>query len=135
RVVRLAYVITAHKNAQQLARLLRAIYAPGNTYVLHVDAKATADVHATARDFAARHPAATIIPGDDIIWGSWRLARAQIRGMAEALRLAEWDYCLNLSGQDYPLKTQQQITADLAAGPTSANYIEVIDFERASTNA
>ncbi|HYO08790.1 MAG TPA: beta-1,6-N-acetylglucosaminyltransferase [Tepidisphaeraceae bacterium] len=133
----LAYVITAHKNSAQLLRLLRAIHAPGNTYVLHVDAKAHAAVHAAARDYAAQHPkqAAVVTPSESIIWGSWRLARAQIRAMAEALRLdPAWEYCINLTGQDYPLKTQPQIAAQLAAGPTGANYLEVLDFAKAGAN-
>jgi hypothetical protein len=69
------------------------------------------------------------------MWGSWRLAHAQLRQMAEALRVAgDWDYCINLSGQDYPLRTQDQIAAALAAGPAGANYIEVLDFDKASAN-
>jgi hypothetical protein len=55
--------------------------------------------------------------------------------VAEALRAAaDWDYCLNLSGQDYPLKTQEQIAAALAAGPAGANYLEVLEFDRAGAN-
>jgi hypothetical protein len=133
--VNLAYVITAHKSPGQLLRLLRAIYRPNNTYVLHVDAKADAAVHAAAREFADAHANASMIRSESIIWGSWRLARAQIRGMKEALRLADnWQYCLNLTGQDYPLKTQEQIAAQLAAGKPGANYLEVLDFADASEN-
>jgi hypothetical protein len=69
------------------------------------------------------------------MWGSWRLANAQLRQMAEALRVApDWGYCINLSGQDYPLKTHGQIAADIAAGPAGANYLEVLDFDKASAN-
>ena len=128
----LAYVITAHKSPNQLLRLLRAIYRPGNAYVLHVDAKADAPVHTAARQFNEAHTNCSLIRSESIIWGSWRLARAQIRGMKEALRLSDdWSYCLNLTAQDYPLKTQEQIVQQLAAGPAGANYLEVLDFATA----
>jgi hypothetical protein len=133
--VKLAYVITAHKNARQLLRLLHRIRHPGNTYVLHVDKDAPQDVHAAAREFAANNPNAAVIPSERIIWGSWRLARAQTRGVAEALRLSgDWQYCINLTGQDYPLKSQAEIVAALAAGPVHANYLEVLDFDKAGVN-
>ena len=131
----LAYVITAHRSPGQMLRLLAAIYRPGNVYVLHVDAKAEAAVHRAAREFADAHANASMIRSESIIWGSWRLAHAQIRGMKEALRLsADWAYCLNLTAQDYPLKTQEQVTAQLGAGPAGANYLEVLDFAAASEN-
>src|SRR5437016_6117090 len=118
-----------------MLRLLRAIYRPGNTYVLHVDAKAEAAVHRAAREFADAHANASMIRSESVIWGSWRLAHAQIRGMKEALRLSgDWQYCLNLTAQDYPLKTQQQIASQLVAGPAGANYLEVLDFAQAGAN-
>jgi hypothetical protein len=130
--VKLAYVITAHKSPGQLLRLLDRIQHAGNTYVLHVDAKAEAGLHAAARDYAAKHANVRVIPGERIIWGSWRLAHAQIRAVAEALRAsADWDYCINLTAQDYPLKTQAQIAAALDAGPRGANYLEVLEFDKA----
>jgi hypothetical protein len=131
--VNLAYVITAHRSPRQFARLLRAIHVPQNTYVLHVDAKADAGVHEVARQFAAEHRNAAVIPPEAIIWGSWRLSRAQVRGLAKALEVSrDWAYCLNLTAQDYPLKTQAQIAATLASGPSGANYLEVLDFDNAS---
>lgn len=128
----LAYVITAHKNPRQLLRLLNAIQRPGNTYVLHIDAAAPAAMHAAAREFAATHAKCFVIPSERIIWGSWRLAHAQIRGVAEALRRSpDWTYCINLTAQDYPLKTHGEIVQALAAGPAGANYLEVLDFASA----
>jgi len=133
--VKIAYVITAHKNAKQLRRLLKAIDYPGNTYVLHVDVKAPADVHQTAREFVSGHPSAATIPSDNIIWGSWRLARVQILAIAQALKLSkDWGYCLNISGQDYPLKTQAELGEIFDRGPTGANYLEVLKFADASSN-
>ena len=133
--MKLAYVITAHRNPRQLLRLLARIRHAGNTYVLHVDKAAPADVHAAARQFASHNDNCSVIPSERIIWGSWRLTHAQIRGLAEALRLShDWQYCINLTGQDYPLKSQSEIAATLAAGPAGANYLEVLDFDKAGAN-
>ncbi|MEA2710806.1 MAG: hypothetical protein QOF78_3407 [Phycisphaerales bacterium] len=131
----LAYVITAHRNPEQLLRLLKAIDRPGNTCVLHIDAHGPSEMHAAARRFAAENRNCRVIASDRIIWGSWRLAHAQIRAIDEALRASrEWDYCINLTGQDYPLKTHAQMVAAIAAGPAGANYLEVLDFEQAGAN-
>ena len=133
--MKLAYIITAHKNPRQLRRLLHAIYVAGNTYIIHVDRKALSTIHAAAGDFAKSHPNCKVIPSEDIIWGSWRLAHAQIRGVAEALRVSkDWTYCLNITAQDYPLQTHDQITATLAQGPDGASYLEVLKFADASEN-
>ena len=133
--MKLAYVITAHKNERQVLRLLHRIVEPGNTYVIHVDSAAPREVSDRMRQFAAMHRNCSVIPGERIIWGSWRLAHAQVRGVAEALKLSsEWQYCINLTGQDYPLKSQSEIAATLAAGPAGANYLEVLDFDKAGVN-
>jgi hypothetical protein len=130
--VKLAYVITAHKNPRQLRRLLHAIYVPGNTYVLHVDRNALSTVHAAAGDFAKTHPNCKVIVPESIIWGSWRLANAQIRAVREALRISsEWSYCLNLTAQDYPLRTHEQISEVLEQFP-GKNYLETLRFAEAS---
>lgn len=136
REVKLAYVITAHTNPPQLLRLLGAIEAPGTAVALHIDAKANPELHQAARRYADAHQNTTVIASESIIWGSWRLAHAQIRGLRELLRASgEWDYCINLTGQDYPLKTQPQIAQALAEGPAGANYLEILDFDKASANA
>ena len=133
--MKLAYVVAAHTNAHQLERMLGAIYREGNTYVLHVDRKAPADVHAAARQLTRTHPNSALIPPENIIWGSWKLAHAQIRAMAEALRISpDWSYCLNLTGQDYPLQSHEQISKTLEQGPKGANYLEVLPFAQASAN-
>jgi len=130
--VKLAYVITAHKNPRQLRRLLHAVYVPGNTYVLHVDVNALSTVHAAAADFAKTHPNCKVIPPQHIIWGSWRLAQAQIRGVREAIKISDdWTYCLNLTAQDYPLRTHEQIAAVLGQAP-GKNYLETLRFADAS---
>lgn len=138
RQVRLAYIITAHTNPPQLLRLLRTLEAPGivSAVALHIDAKAAPELHRAARQYVEAHPNTTVITSEPIIWGSWRLAHAQIRAIRELLRAStEWDYCINLTGQDYPLKTQSQIAQALAEGPAGANYLEILDFDKASANA
>lgn len=135
--VKLAYIVIAHKNPRQLLRLLRAIQSPlTSAIVIHVDRKSEPAMHEAAAQWAADNSNSRVIPAQNVIWGNWRVAHAQMRCLAEALSFSkDWDYCLSLSGQDYPLKTQRQITSQLAAGPSGANYIEVLDFDKASPKA
>jgi len=129
----LAYVITAHKNPRQLKRLLAAIYHSSNVYVIHIDSKSPREMHNAGRELCQKFTNVRTIGSESIIWGSWKLAKVQIRGMAEALRMSgDWTYCLNLTAQDYPLRTQAEISEALAAGPAGANYLEVLDFAAAS---
>jgi hypothetical protein len=133
--MKIAYVITAHKDASQLRRLLNSIYWPGNTYVIHIDSKAPPEVHEIAKEFASTHALSAVIPSDKIIWGSWRLARVQILGLERALTLSnDWGYVLNLTGQDYPLKAQPELAAILEQGDTTKSYMEVLPFKNASAD-
>jgi hypothetical protein len=132
-MLNLAYVVTAHKNARQLARLLAAIYDPSNTYVLHVDRKSPLDVHQAARTFATSAGRARVLRPRSIIWGSSALAKTQFEGIAAALELSQdWQYLLNLTGQDYPLRPQSFIRQWLSDQPPGRNYMEVLRFADAS---
>jgi hypothetical protein len=129
----IAYAIFAHRDGPQLARLLSRVYAAENLYYVHVDARRP-DVRRAAEEFASKTPSRNVhlLPSRRIVWGGWSLARAQLAAMRSALGdERHWDYFINLSGQDYPLRTQQTIRASLAQSPPGSNFMEVLDFERA----
>ena len=47
--------------------------------------------------------------------------------MRQLLAMGEWSYYINLSGQDFPLRTQEEIAATLERTP----HRDWVEFERA----
>ena len=112
----LAYCILAHKNLAQIARLLRAIAHPDNVCVLHYEKRAPRSEHEAlarmAREFSNVH----ILPARSILWGRFSVVGAQLEAMGKCLALADrWSHFITLSGQDFPLKSQAEMIAELEA--------------------
>jgi hypothetical protein len=138
--MRVAYLVTAHRNPQQLSELLRAVYDPRDLFIVHADARAP-EVRAAALQFAREAgPNVHVVPGRKIVWGGVSQTKHQLRMMRYALQwpagigadARPWDYFINLSGQDYPLRTPSEIREDLARQSADRNYLEVLDYETAS---
>ena len=123
--MRLAYFILAHHKPAQLRRLMRAIWRPEHFYLIHVDRRAGRECHAIARDLA-RADNVALLPRSRCFWGGWSLVRAELRAMRRLMAMGEWSYYVNLSGQDFPLRTQEEIVASLERLPCR----DWVDFER-----
>jgi Core-2/I-Branching enzyme len=123
--MRIAYLIAAHKNPDQLRQLLSVIYRPQNQYVIHIDSRAPEEMHAAARCLKSSYTNVAILPAVPCIWGLFNQVRVTLNSIRTLLD-SDWDYFLNLSGQDLPLVTQEEICSflDNRAGK---NFVEVID--------
>jgi len=107
----LAYVILAHRQPLQVARLFGALHHRDDLFVLH-------SLHALGRQLAARHANVRVLPARAIIWGGPEMIDTQIEAMALALQVdPQWSHLLNLTGQDFPLKTRAEVVARLAQDP------------------
>ena len=125
--MRIAYLIVAHRQPDQLERLLRAIHDPDNLYLLQLDSKAPRELHARMSTFAARQSNLALAPARDIRWASWSLMDARLEGIERLLAMGRpWDLLINLSGQCFPLRTQPQIRAALDDQP-GRNFVETFD--------
>ena len=118
----LAYQILIYKNAEQFKRLFRSIYDEGNRYLIHVDRKSPTSYHEEIARFLKDYPRARIMRSHVHIWGGYRMVQLELLGMAELLQDTSWSHYFNLSGQDFPLMTQQEMRAQLAEDP-NLNYI------------
>lgn len=106
----IAYLIMIHKNADQFQRLFNAIYDVRNHYLVHVDEKSEADFHDAVRAFVEPYPNAYILPSIRCIWGGYSIVDVELQGIRELLNISgDWDFFINLSGQDFPLKSQDYI--------------------------
>jgi hypothetical protein len=122
--MRLAYVITAYRQPGQFARLLDAIWHPEDSFAVHVDAKVS---DALRRDFeaaAAGRPNVRFVEPLEVTWGGYSLCEAEWRGLTSLVERGEWDYLMNITGQDYPLMTRARMVEELSRRP-GANYVDV----------
>ncbi|HTU12156.1 MAG TPA: beta-1,6-N-acetylglucosaminyltransferase [Allosphingosinicella sp.] len=114
----IAYFILVHRYPEQFKRMFRAIYLPGNSYVVHVDKSSGVALEADVRAFLAPYQGVDMIASRKALWGGYSLVDAELRGMARLLDMnPDWTHFINLSGQDFPLKSQAYARDFLAANP------------------
>jgi hypothetical protein len=111
--MRIAYIISAYKLLEQVARLVRRVHDADTSIFIHVDKRsgpidalvaATEDLSNVS--FLDRHACA---------WGSFGPVAATLKGIRAVGQAGRHDYVLPLTGQDYPIKTKQHIQDFLAA--------------------
>jgi hypothetical protein len=111
----IAYFLLVHRYPEQFKRLFKAIHDPRNHYLIHVDKSSGPALEADVRAFLSNYPNAAILKGKRALWGGYSLVDAELRGMAELLKMnPNWEHFINLSGQDFPLKSQDQIARFLS---------------------
>ncbi|KAL1416708.1 hypothetical protein MTO96_027605 [Rhipicephalus appendiculatus] len=123
--VRIAFLLCVNGRAvRQVLRLLQFLYHERHVFYIHVDARQDhlyrsllplesrySNVH-LARDRLAT------------IWGGSSLLEMLLRGMAYLLRQHPgWDYFVNLSETDYPVKSREELEMFLAANMGS-NFVK-----------
>lgn len=110
----IAYFILVHRYPKQFKRLFKSIYDPKNHYLIHIDKRAGSELLTEIRDFLASFPNAQILKSQNVIWGGYSMVDAELRGMKQLLKTSiNWDFFINLSGQDFPLQSQAAITSFL----------------------
>ncbi|SFJ35296.1 beta-1,6-N-acetylglucosaminyltransferase [Caulobacter sp. UNC279MFTsu5.1] len=111
----IAYLVLVHRFPEQFKRLFKAIHDPANHYLIHVDKNSGPELEADIRGFLAAYPNADVLESKTALWGGYSLVDAELRGMARLLEMGrDWEVFINLSGQDFPLKTQKFIKTFLA---------------------
>lgn len=104
-----AYLILAHKNPAQLARLIQRLHAPHVTFVVHIDRRAPL---AAFQDELRRIPNADIEFAERVVskWGRFGIVQAALNCLRAALsRTPPVERFVLLSGQDYPLRGAREI--------------------------
>jgi hypothetical protein len=128
-----AYIILAHKNLDHLVRLLHRLDDGNSTFFIHIDLKTILpDNH----QISLQRSNVTLIKRIVTRWGGFSLAEATLNGL-EAVRNCgvEFNSISLLSGQDYPIKSNQEIDQYLSASKFSIflNYFPLPNYQRWST--
>lgn len=131
----IAYFLLVHRYPKQFKRLFKSIYAPGNQYVIHIDKSSGAGLAEDITTFLLPFQGVDVIESKEALWGGYSLVDAELRGMARLLEMdTRWTHYINLSGQDFPLKSQEYIRQFFAANP-GKQFIRALDqsLERPDT--
>ena len=121
----IAYSILMYKDIEQVERLLRAIYRPQNIYCIHVDRKTSHDIYRAIEGIAKCFPNVFMTARRiDVKWGRFSVLEPELMCMEELLqRKKTWKYFINLTGQEFPLRTNYELNIILMTY-NGANDIE-----------
>jgi hypothetical protein len=126
--MKLAYIVLGHKNPSQIIRLIRRLQAPDVVFVIHIDRGVRSSVFNAVHDAFAGSPDHVFAERVSVTWGSYGIAHGIMKGI-EALCNSDFDYdiAILLSGQDYPLKPNEEIKAWLE-GHQGEEILECLPF-------
>lgn len=123
--ITIAYLILVHRLPKQFKRLFKSIYNPNNYYLIHIDKKASKDLHKEVTNFISDFENTFILESESIVWWWYSMVNVELNGIKKLLNLwLNWDFFINLSWQDFPLKTQKEINNFLFENKDN-NYIKV----------
>ncbi|XP_042318517.1 beta-1,3-galactosyl-O-glycosyl-glycoprotein beta-1,6-N-acetylglucosaminyltransferase 7-like isoform X2 [Sceloporus undulatus] len=107
----LAYIITIHKELDMFIKLLRAIYLPQNIYCIHIDEKSPEDYKMAVETLVNCFGNIFIASKrETVVYGGFSRLQADINCMKDLIHSKnQWNYVINLCGQDYPIKTNKEL--------------------------
>ncbi|XP_054590525.2 xylosyltransferase 1 [Nothobranchius furzeri] len=115
--VRIAFVLVVHGRAsRQFQRLFKAIYHTSHYYYIHVDRRSNF-LHREVLSIASQLPNVRVTPWRmATIWGGASLLTMYLRSMEDLLKMTDWtwDFFINLSAADYPIRTNEQLVSFLS---------------------
>ncbi|KAG9263843.1 xylosyltransferase 1-like [Astyanax mexicanus] len=115
--VRIAFVLVVHgRAARQVQRLFKAIYHTSHFYYIHVDQRSNF-LHRQMIALSNQYPNVRVTPWRmSTIWGGASLLSMYLQSMRDLLAMPEWpwDFFINLSAADYPIRTNDQLVAFLS---------------------
>ncbi len=119
-----AYLILAHANPKQLERLVDRLAFPGVDIYIHIDKKADF----THFEFLKQRPFVFFVKERvKVSWGAYSIVQATVNGLKQiAATGIAYDIVHLVSGQDYPLKTNQEISDFFAANKDKA-FMHTLD--------
>lgn len=111
--MKLAHLILAHNNPQQLERLVKRLSHPDADVYIHLDSKTDITGYAGMKELPNTYWIKNRVK---VAWGEYSVIEATIAGMEEILGTGNIYSHINLlSGNDYPLKSASEIQRFLFA--------------------
>lgn len=125
--VRIAYFIMAHHKPDVFREMFQKIYTRDQFYLIHLDRKAKPEVIEEIQMYIIQFPNVYLLESMNIVSGGFSMIQAELNAMEYLLNVNhDWDYFINLSGEDFPLKSQEIIRQFLTA-QNGRNYLFYYD--------
>lgn len=107
----IGYSILVFKDIQQVETLLRSIYRPQNIYCIHCDKKASADFKEALQSIIRCFDNVFMSSKSyDVVWGTISVLLPEITCMGDLWKYnKKWKYFINLTGQEFPLRTNYEL--------------------------
>ncbi|KAH9514866.1 Beta-1,3-galactosyl-O-glycosyl-glycoprotein beta-1,6-N-acetylglucosaminyltransferase [Bulinus truncatus] len=112
----IAFSMLVYKDVEMVERLLRSIYRPQNYYCIHVDRKSDENFMNAVSSIASCFENVFLIPREiSVHWGQFSVLEPELMCMKQLWRYGKWKYFINLTGQEFPLKTNRELVQILTA--------------------
>ena len=124
--MKLAYILLVHRDPELFGRLVRRLDNPGVTsFVVHIDQKVGDDT--PFREQVKDVDGVYYAKRESGCWGGYSLVQATLNAIGTLVKEeVEFDYAIMMSGQDYPLKSNQYIH-DFFAYSSGAQFMEAFN--------
>ncbi|XP_030840763.1 xylosyltransferase 1 isoform X1 [Strongylocentrotus purpuratus] len=113
---RIAYVLVVHGRAlRQVRRLIRLLYHRDHFFYIHVDQRSDY-LHREISAISERFSNIRVTPWRyATIWGGASLLQVYLRAIDDLIQMKDvkWDFFINLSESDFPIKTNELLVAFL----------------------
>ena len=120
------YLILAHKNPQQLARMIKALDDGNSKFFIHLDAKTP--IEPFTAQLEDEH--IVFIPEKErCVWGDFSIVLATIHLMEAAAKAQNKGFFILMSGQDYPIKPIGELDAFLEEN-AQCDFIDYLPLEQ-----
>jgi len=115
-VIRMAYIISAYQNPDLLVRLVRRLDSPQDWFFIHYDLRSPGGEFRQLTQTFKDKPNVKLLVRHKCRWGNFGHVLASLKGIEEIARLGfACDYAIVLTGQDYPIKSNEMIRRRLKA--------------------
>ncbi|GAB3255370.1 beta-1,6-N-acetylglucosaminyltransferase [Larkinella harenae] len=124
--MKLAHLILAHAQPDQLDRLLGALQHPDADFYIHIDQKTDSEPFRKLQKYPNVY---FIRKREKVYWGAYSIVQATLNGFEEIVASGiSYGYVNLLSGQDYPLKSPDMIHEFLEK-QSGAQFMEYLSVE------
>jgi hypothetical protein len=128
--MRIAYFLMLHDNFAQAKWLIDAIYTSDDYVLIHIDANASDEFQRQVRGHIGIRSNVKYLAARHLNRFGWSIVTTELQAIKELVGSKEpFDYLINMSGQDYPIKSIAGIKAALSTAWPRI-FVEVIPFAR-----
>ncbi|EHQ24696.1 glycosyl transferase family 14 [Mucilaginibacter paludis] len=107
--MKVAYLIIAHKNFEHIIDIVTSLNDPKVSFLIHFDEKVKVDINEINRKLPQGADVYFLDARENVNWGGFSVLMAVLNLIQGALHLNCFDYIYLISGQDFPLKTSDEM--------------------------